>query len=74
MAQKVRKGPDVRIKDVGDDKTAEDVAPYATAPQTDGPTSRLCVKSLPKYLTEAKLKEHFSAKGEVTDVKVLKTR
>jgi hypothetical protein len=38
------------------------------------PSSRLCVKNLPKYITEAKLREHFSAKGEVTDVKVARTR
>lgn len=38
------------------------------------PSSRLCIKNLPKYVTEARLREHFSAKGEVTDVKVLKTR
>jgi multiple RNA-binding domain-containing protein 1 len=36
--------------------------------------SRLCVKGIPKYVNEARLKEFFSAKGEVTDVKVLKTR
>lgn len=37
-------------------------------------TSRLCVKNIPKYLDEKRLKEHFSAKGQVTDVKILKTR
>jgi len=37
-------------------------------------TSRLCVKNVPKDITVPKLKEHFSAKGEVTDVKILKTR
>jgi hypothetical protein len=41
----------------------------------DVATSRLCVKNLPKYLTEAKLREHFSARGgEVTDVKVARTK
>lgn len=40
----------------------------------DSPTSRLCIKNLPKQVTDARLKEHFSAKGEVTDVKVLRTR
>ena len=38
------------------------------------PTSRLCVKNIPKYLTDQRLKDHFAAKGEVTDVKILKTR
>jgi multiple RNA-binding domain-containing protein 1 len=37
-------------------------------------TSRLCVKNIPKHLTEQRLKEHFSARGQVTDVKILKTR
>ena len=36
--------------------------------------SRVCVKNLPKYVTEKRLREHFAAKGEVTDVKVLKTK
>ena len=36
--------------------------------------SRLCVKNIPKYVNETRLKEFFSSKGEVTDVKVLKTR
>lgn len=50
-------------------------APGEAAPEAGlGPSSRLCVKNLPKYLNEAKLKEHFGAKGEVTDVKVLRTR
>lgn len=37
-------------------------------------SSRLCVKNLPKYVDESRLKEFFSAKGEVTDVKVLRTK
>ena len=37
-------------------------------------TSRLCVKGLPKYVSEARLREHFSAKGEVTDAKVVRSR
>ncbi|GAX79039.1 hypothetical protein CEUSTIGMA_g6479.t1 [Chlamydomonas eustigma] len=36
--------------------------------------SRLCVKNIPKYLTEHRLREHFAAKGEITDVKILKTK
>lgn len=37
-------------------------------------TSRLCVKNLPKYVNEPRLKEYFSTRGEVTDVKILRTR
>jgi len=37
-------------------------------------TSRLCVKNLPRHATEARLREHFGSKGEVTDVKILRTR
>ncbi|GIL52539.1 hypothetical protein Vafri_8379 [Volvox africanus] len=47
-----------------------DEAPAAEVP----PSSRLCVKNFPKYVDEARLKEFFSAKGEVTDVKVLRTK
>jgi len=38
------------------------------------PTSRLCVKNIPKYLNEKRLKDHFATKGAVTDVKILKTK
>jgi multiple RNA-binding domain-containing protein 1 len=47
-----------------------DVAP---APEVLA-SSRLCVKNIPKYVDEARLKEFFSKKGEVTDVKVLRTK
>lgn len=37
-------------------------------------SSRLIVKSLPKHVTEARLKQHFQQKGGVvTDVKIMKT-
>ncbi|GFR48899.1 hypothetical protein Agub_g10847 [Astrephomene gubernaculifera] len=49
---------------------APDEAPAQEVP----PSSRLCVKNIPKYVDEAKLKDFFSAKGEVTDVKVLRTK
>jgi multiple RNA-binding domain-containing protein 1 len=39
-----------------------------------GETSRVCVKNLPKYVDDARLREHFAAKGEVTDAKVMRTR
>ena len=38
------------------------------------PSSRICVKNLPKYVDEARLREHFTAKGEVTDSKIMRTR
>lgn len=45
------------------------------APQHDLPAcSRLCIKNLPKHVTEKRLRDHFTVKGEVTDVKILKTR
>ncbi len=47
--------------------------PPAAGPPAEA-TSRLCVKNLPKYLSDDRLKKHFAVKGEVTDVKVLKTR
>lgn len=37
-------------------------------------TSRIIVKNLPKHVDERRLREHFSAKGEVTDAKVMRTR
>ena len=36
--------------------------------------SRVCVKNLPPKVDAARLREHFSARGEVTDAKVLHTR
>jgi RNA recognition motif-containing protein len=38
------------------------------------PSSRLIVKNIPKHITDARLKAHFATKGEVTDVKILKTK
>jgi RNA recognition motif-containing protein len=37
-------------------------------------SSRLCVKNLPPYVDELRLREHFAAKGEVTDAKIVRTR
>lgn len=34
--------------------------------------SRLIVRGLPSYLTDARLREHFSQKGAVTDVKLMR--
>ena len=63
-------------------KGAPEAQPAAAAPAPAAPaatteseqSSRLCVKNIPKYMSDAKLREHFAAKGEVTDVKVLRTR
>ena len=41
---------------------------------TSSAMSRLIVKGLPKYLTEERLKEHFSKNGNVSDVKLMKKR
>lgn len=37
-------------------------------------TSRLCVKNIGKGTTEEKIRSIFSAKGEITDVKIIKTK
>lgn len=36
--------------------------------------SRICVKNLPKYVAEDRLREFFSQKGEVTDCKLMRTK
>ncbi|KAF6136624.1 hypothetical protein GIB67_016080 [Kingdonia uniflora] len=36
--------------------------------------SRLCVKNLPKYVAEDRLKEFFSRLGEITDSKLMRTK
>lgn len=36
--------------------------------------SRVCVKNIPRYITDEKLREHFASRGEVTDAKVIKTK
>ncbi|XP_059625084.1 uncharacterized protein LOC132268271 isoform X2 [Cornus florida] len=36
--------------------------------------SRICVKNLPKYAAEDRLREFFSQKGEVTDAKLMRTK
>ncbi|RAL37707.1 hypothetical protein DM860_000401 [Cuscuta australis] len=35
--------------------------------------SRICVKNLPKYVSEDRIREFFSQKGEVTDAKLMRT-
>lgn len=50
-------------------------APDAPLEQPERPpTSRICVKNLPKYVDDRRLREHFAAKGEVTDAKVMHAR
>ncbi|RWW83567.1 hypothetical protein BHE74_00007924 [Ensete ventricosum] len=39
-----------------------------------GERSRLCIKNLPKYVNEDRLREFFSQKGEVTDAKLMRTK
>ncbi|KAK1583281.1 hypothetical protein Q3G72_022445 [Acer saccharum] len=36
--------------------------------------SRICVKNLPKYMAEDRLREVFSQKGEITDSKLMRTK
>ncbi|KAK4850488.1 hypothetical protein QYF36_007181 [Acer negundo] len=36
--------------------------------------SRICVKNLPKYMVEDRLREVFSQKGEITDSKFMRTK
>ncbi|XP_062096184.1 multiple RNA-binding domain-containing protein 1 isoform X2 [Humulus lupulus] len=36
--------------------------------------SRICVKNLPKYAAEDRLREFFSQKGEITDAKLMRTK
>ncbi|KAF4655558.1 RNA binding motif protein 19 [Perkinsus olseni] len=42
--------------------------------EKEGQGSRIIVKNLPKHVDDARLKEFFSAHGEVTDARVMKTR
>ena len=44
------------------------------APPAPTPTSRLIVKGIPKYADEKRVRDHFSTHGQVTDVKVMRTR
>ena len=42
---------------------------------TDGGSTRLCVKGLPKHCDEKRLRKHFESHGnEVTDVRVMRTK
>lgn len=46
---------------------------YGDGEEPPAPSSRLCVKNVPKHLKEARLREHFASQGEVTDVKIVRT-
>lgn len=48
--------------------------PQEEREQPQQPTSRICVKNLPKHVDDRRLREHFSAKGEVTDCKIMRTK
>lgn len=37
-------------------------------------STRVCVKQVPKTFTEEQIRRHFAARGDVTDVKLLRTR
>ena len=37
-------------------------------------SSRLCVKNIPPYVSDARLREHFSSVGAVTDAKVMRRK
>lgn len=60
--------------DVNADASVEPFPYYGEDQEPAPPSSRLCVKNLPKHLKDDRLREHFAARGEVTDVKILKTR
>ena len=45
----------------------EEPLPYYGEEQEPAPpSSRLCVKNIPKHLKEDRLREHFAERGEVT--------
>ena len=58
-------GPSTSARDAGADGGGEE--------GEAAPSSRLCVKNVPKHLKDARLREHFAAMGEVTDVKIVRT-
>jgi multiple RNA-binding domain-containing protein 1 len=47
--------------------------PPAPGPPAPPPTSRICVKNLPRHADEARLRAHFSVRGEVTDARVMRS-
>ena len=51
----------------------EEAAPAEGERPKQEPSSRICVKNMPKHVDEKRLREHFSQKGEVTDAKVMRT-
>ncbi len=46
----------------------------ATFSLLNTPRSRIIVKNVPTYLSESRLREHFSSQGTITDVKLLSNR
>ena len=52
----------------------EETSPSGGLKVTKGPeSSRIIVKNLPKRITEDRIRQHFGAKGIVTDVRLPKT-
>jgi multiple RNA-binding domain-containing protein 1 len=43
-------------------------------PAPTKPTSRVCVKNLPAYVSDDRLRALFAAQADVTDVKIMRTR
>lgn len=39
-----------------------------------GSRTRIIVKNLPKYIDQQRFREHFAERGDVTDVKLLRTK
>lgn len=37
-------------------------------------SSRVCVKGLPKHITDEKLRSFFAERGEITDAKVMRSK
>ena len=73
-----RRAMDRRTSRASAGPTGRDVddASLERAGEEDGdaaPSSRLCVKNVPKHLKDDRLREHFAAMGEVTDVKIVRT-
>ncbi|ONK55952.1 uncharacterized protein A4U43_C10F2630 [Asparagus officinalis] len=47
---------------------------FGKAPKKLSDMSRICVKNLPKYANEDRIRDFFSRKGEITDAKLMRTK
>ncbi|XP_059633627.1 uncharacterized protein LOC132276287 isoform X3 [Cornus florida] len=61
-----------KLGQVSDDTICFDSPQPPLSPQVT--RSQICVKNLPKYAAEDRLREFFSQKGEVTDAKLMRTK